>query len=110
MKYKFPRKITIGDTDFDVIYDKKEGGGEFSFAFKNERAFLKIGTRELKTNPHRFLAIVIHELKEMIQVEQGVRFNRNDEHSANSLEFHYTHKEHTDLCSRLAGLLTQFIK
>ena len=54
----------------------------------------------------RVLSILIHELKEIIHVEQGTRYDRNDEFKA--YEFHYTHKEHTELCSRLAGLLSQF--
>ena len=51
---------------------------------------------------------ILHELKEIIQIEQATRFKRIDE-SCN-YEFHYSHKEHTELCSRLAGLLSQFIK
>ena len=110
MKFKFPKKITIGDTEFDIKYDPKSTSGEFSYPFEGKRGFVKIGTESLKSNPTRFVTILIHEFKEIIQVEQSTRFNRNDDHGANSFEFHYTHKEHTDLCARLSGVLTKFIQ
>lgn len=110
MQFKFPKKIMIGDVDFRITYNRKEGGGEFGYPWKGKRAFIKLGTRDLKTNPTRFFNVVMHELKEIIQQEQNVRYLRPDEHGDNSYEFHYTHKEHTDLCARLAGLLTHFIK
>jgi len=108
IQYKFPKKIIIGDIEFEMRYDNKRNGGEFSYPYKKDKGFIIIGTSDLKINPPRFLAILIHELKEIIQVEQSTRFDRCDE--AKNYEFHYTHKEHTDLCARLAGLLTQFIK
>ena len=50
----------------------------------------------------------IHELKEAIQIEQGSHYNRS--HESHSYEFHYSHKEHADLCARLAGLLGNFLQ
>ncbi len=110
IQYKFPKKITIGDIEYDITYDKENDDAEFSYPFKKKRGFIRFGTECIKTNPTRFINLLIHEFKEIIQVEQSTRYSRRDEHSANSFEFHYSHKEHTDLCARLAGLLTQFIK
>ena len=102
------KKIVIGDTEFQVKWDKKIGGGSFHYPRENEKAEIVIGMIEEKINPIGILNIIIHELKEIIQVEQRTRYDRQDENRA--YEFHYTHKEHTDLCSRLAGLLVQFYK
>jgi len=101
------KKITIGSTDFDIIWDKKTSSGSFSYPDK-KKAFIKIGVEDHKINPLRTFEIIIHELKEIIQLEQSTRYGRADE--ARNYEFHYTHKEHTDLCSRLAELLNKFIK
>ena len=106
-KFKFIKSITIGSTVFDVIWDKKQGGGELSYPYGNERGYIKIGTYYLKTSPTEVLDSIIHELKECIQIEQSTRLKPN--HDATSFIFHYTHREHDDLCARLAGLLTQFL-
>lgn len=110
MKFKFPKKIMIGDTLFHITYDKKTNGAEFQYPYKGEKAYINIGIRNIKVNPTRVLSMIIHELKEIIQIEQVVRFDRRDEHSDNTYEFHYSHKEHSDLCSRLGGLLDNFIQ
>lgn len=108
MKFKFPKTITVGDTIFEIKYDKKSTGGSFIYPRKNKKGLITIGVETIKTNPNRFLNVVIHELKEIIQVEQDTRLYRNSEE--NSYVFHYSHAEHTDLCARLASLLTLFIK
>lgn len=109
MKFKYPKEIIIGETKFEVKYSKKVSGGEFQYPWKGKRGYIKFGIADIQVNPIRHLAVIIHELKEIVQIEQSTRYTRRDEHSDNSYEFHYTHKEHTDLCARLAGLLTHFI-
>lgn len=110
MKIKKIKKIVIGDTLFFLKWDKKKDGGEFSYPWgeNKKRGLIRISIVDEKVNPIGVLNIIIHELKEIIQVEQRTRYERGDENKA--YEFHYTHKEHTDLCSRLAGLLNEFIK
>jgi len=109
MKIKKIKKITIGDIVWNIKWDKKEDGGEFSYPWgqKKKKPFIRISVVQEKVNPVSVLSILIHELKEIIQAEQCVRYKRTDERDV--YEFHYTHKEHTDLCSRLAGLLSKFI-
>jgi hypothetical protein len=110
MKINHIKKILIGDTMWEVRWDKKKTGGEFSYVWpeKKIKPFIRISVKEEKLNPIATLNIIIHELKEIIHVEQATRFKRSDEGDA--YEFHYTHREHTELCSRLAGLLNEFIK
>jgi len=104
MKLKFPKKIRIDEMVFIVKYDKSDGGG--SFSYKN--CEIKIGIKDHLKCPTSVLATIIHELKEIIQVNQTVRYDRKDIDS--DYLFSYTHKEHTDLCYRLSGLLDYFIK
>lgn len=104
MKLKFPKKITVGDVVWKIKYDKKQGGG--SFEYKNH--ILTIGTRYYKEQPTRTLNVIIHELKEIIHIEQDTRFEKG--HSENDWFFAYDHQQHTDIVRRLAGLLNEFIK
>ncbi len=107
MEFKFPRKIIVGDIVFKMKYDKKMDGAEFKYPEGKTPGLVTIGMRDFEGNPLTFLNYVMHEFKEIIQIEHGARlFNR----TTDSYEFHYTHKEHTDVCSRLAGILNQFIK
>ena len=105
MKLKYPKKIKIGSTNFIMKYDKKGSDGEFSYDYKGKPAFIRIG---IDCGISRQLEIFIHEVKEIINFEQGVRLD--DPTVRENYIFVYHHKEHTDFCSRLAGILTEFIK
>jgi len=105
MKFKYPKKILIGSTEFDIKYDKKQGGGEFSYPHGNKRGYIRIGIRDSEAS---MLDTFIHEVKEIINSEQGVRLYNPTCHE--EYKFHYNHSEHTDFCARLAGILNQFIK
>ena len=107
MKFKYPKQITIGDSVFHIKYDSKYGGGNFNYPSAKKRGLIRIGTSNIKTNPIRVLNIFMHEVKEIIHVEQATRYDRNDN---GEYEFHYTHKEHTDLVARLAAAVDAFIK
>jgi len=104
MKLKFPKKIQIDDVIWNIKYDKKEAGGSFNY----DKHLLKIGTKLYKEQPIRTFVVIIHELKEIIQVQQTTRFLRDDCDS--DYIFVYDHRQHTDFCYRLAGLLNNFIK
>ena len=108
MKYKYPETVLIGDTNFVITYDyTSHDGASFVYPTKEEPGKIIFGMEEHKTHPEQFLSFLIHELKEIIQVEQSTRlFNRGKD----NYEFHYNHSEHSDLCCRLSGLLTQFIE
>jgi hypothetical protein len=111
MKLKFPKKIKIGDQYYLVEQDPKRNGGEFYSYDENKKKItagkIIIGTKLLKVYPAHILCTIIHELKEIIQNDQYVRYQRPD--ASDSYEFHYTHREHAELCEILAGLLDEFI-
>ena len=105
MEYKYPKKITIGSIVFKIYYSKKEGSSHVGYKsdkkHKGPHIFFGLGS------PDSFLDLVIHELKEIIQIEQDTRMNKRNE---GACLFHYNHTQHEQLCSTLAGLLTKFIK
>lgn len=105
MRFKYPKQIMIGATIFKMIYDKKGNGGEFAYPWKNKTAFIRLGMNATKL---RILEVFIHEVKEIINYEQGSRLE--DTTVAANYHFHYEHKQHSDFCARLAGCLEQFIK
>jgi len=105
MQFKYPKTLLIGSTLFYMRYDKKSANGEFAYPFKCKKGFIRIGTN---CDNLRILDIFIHEVKEIINYEQGIRLD--DPTSDRNYRFVYEHKEHTDFCARLAGALYQFIK
>ena len=108
MKYKYPKSIAIGDTKFKIIYDyESDSGAKFSYPVNGKRAFICFDMKHHKKNPEQFMNILIHELKEIIQIEQSTRMWRR---GSDNYEFHYNHSEHTDLCGRLSRAILKFIK
>lgn len=105
MKFRRIKKIQIGGVEFDVKWNKDNPGGKFHFPSGDRRGEIEIGTMLFKTNPLGVLDVIIHELKEIIQEEQGARWSNNG-----AEEYHYNHSKHTDFCSRLARLLPKFVR
>jgi hypothetical protein len=104
MKFKFPKKIVVGDVVWKIKYNKTNAGGSFEY----DNHTLTIGTKYSQKNPTRTLNSIIHELKEIIQVENDTRLERGN--NISDYVFVYDHRDHTDICRRLAGLLDEFIK
>lgn len=104
MKLKFPKKIMIGDRIFKVKTDRKEGGGSFSY----DKHEIIIGTKHLKKQPQAVLNVIIHELMEIICVEEDTRLDKGNNYA--DYVFVYDHQQHTDIVRRLAGILNEFIK
>lgn len=113
LKLKFPKTIMVGSVEFLIETNNKRTDGEFFYWDKDrktkkmKKGKIIIGTELLNVNPVSVLEVIIHELKEIIQAEQRVRFTRPD--TKGEYEFHYNHRHHTDLCGRLAGLLSKFL-
>lgn len=104
MKLKFPKKIRIDETVWTIKYPKDTNAGTFDWG----KCELSIGIKDYPAQPTLVLHVIIHELKEIIHVQQATRFDRPDVDS--EYIFVYNHANHTDLCYRLAGLLDNFIK
>lgn len=108
MKYKYPKKVTIGSEEFKVIYDKNIGGGEFSLSWEDKEAYIKIGMKHHKGSDLNFINIVLHEITEIVHVVLGTRFKAPDNDS--NYHFCYNHREHTTACEMISSVLKQFIK
>ena len=107
MKLKYPKKVTIGAYEFEMVYDKKTGGGSFELPYKGKHGKITIGTRDANKDPGDFLSILIHELTEVIHVTLAQRFTHADTNY--DYLFCYRHQGHTAACNLLAGVLKQFI-
>ena len=107
MRLIYRKKIRIGAITFRILYDPKSDGAEFSYPTKKRKAFIRIGTLYAKTAPAYVFGLILHELKEILQIEQSTRYFHPGEWV---WSFHYNHSEHTALCCQLAGLLEQFIE
>lgn len=101
MKINQINRIRVGSTDFKIVWNKSVDGGAFSYKDKK----LTIGIKNRTTV--EIFNTIIHELKEMIHIEQWTRFD--DGSASGQYLFVYNHDRHDELCSRLAGLLEQFI-
>lgn len=108
MKFKFPKKVMIGDAVFEVKYDKTKGGAEFCLGWEDEKPNIIIGMKHYKSDEGDFLNKIIHELTEIIHVTLNTRYRSPDNDT--NYHFCYHHKEHTTACTMLAGLLREFIK
>lgn len=100
MKLRKLKKITIGDTDWTIEWNKKIGGASFNYVKKKMVIGCKCGDLPA-------IGSLLHELKEIINVEQGVRYINHPD--SDNFYFFYSHDQHNDLCARLSGLLSQFI-
>lgn len=69
MKYKYPKKIVLGCTEFDIKYDKKSLGGSFHYPSDKKRGLITIGIENNKTDPLDFLNVVTHEISEILHIE-----------------------------------------
>lgn len=108
MEYKYPKKIIIGSTVWNIKYDKnKDDGARFQYPSKGREALITFGMADHKEDPLGFFMCVLHELTEIAYEEQCVRFWSR---GTGAYEFHMDHRHFTLSCSMVAGLLSQFIK
>ena len=99
MKIRRIKKIRISDIEYKVEWKK----GTYNAGFDMKKKLIEIGT---EGDEVQMLAIIIHELKEILHIEQSSRYvTRHDD----SYIFVYDHGKHEEICNRLAGLLNEFI-
>jgi hypothetical protein len=100
MELRKLKKINIGGNEFSIKWNSRETGARVSYSNK----IIEIGTM---LGTIATLEALIHELKEIIQIEQANRYERLG--TRNQYYFFYDHAAHADLCARLAELLNRFI-
>jgi len=106
LKFKIPKKITIGNQDFRVVQNKNQAGGWFDC----QESVIGIGTRDIKTCPDRVFDFLVHEISEIIHV--NVVLTRYNDHSAgDDYKFFMNHKQfqtHNSILSHV--ILNQILK
>ena len=113
MEFKFPKKLEVADTIFEIKYDKTQpvGSGSFGYGMDGNPAYLKFTIKYIDKYPLRFLTILMHELMEILHVEDNTRLYRSDaKNDIASYIFVSDHDQFSDRCCRLSGLLSKFIK
>lgn len=102
MKLKRIRKIRINCLVFNVVWSNKFSGGSFDYGTKK----IYFGTK--RKNEEEIFESIVHELMELVAVENHTRLRRPDCDS--DYIFIYDHRQHSTMMLALAGLLCQFIK
>ena len=104
MKLKLIKEVTFLSSRFNMVYDKTSSGGSFSYATRE----IKIGTKNLKSDPAFVLSIISHEIMEAILVSMGARWDntRVEEY----YHFHFDHQTFEDMINVHTQVLIQFIQ
>lgn len=95
------KKITIGDVDYTVEWDKTHSGGSFNFGTK----IINIGT---SNGELRAFSVLLHEIQEIILENLNARYD--SPHCSSDYLFSFHHDKFTTLNEQLAGILSKFIK
>lgn len=101
MKIRKIKKLRMGSTDFDVIWDKNIDGASFSFATRKIVFGLK------NTSQLELFMLICHEVWELVAVTMHVRLYRPD--VEDDYIFVYDHRQHTAMTDLFAGAVAQFL-
>ena len=103
------RKIDILGRTYDVVWNKEAAAAGASFCINDEDLGnrITIGYFNMEDNKVAILALIMHEIKEIIQIMQGVRLATNIN---TGYTFVSNHDQHELLCKLLAEAVAKFIK
>ena len=101
MKLKRIKKLRVNSYNFNVVWDKKLGGGSFDY----DKQEIRIGMKDAD-DAEQFM-ILLHELEELAAVEVMVRFRRPD--CDGDFIFCYDHRQHDIKSNLTASWLMQFL-
>lgn len=98
---KFPKSLIIGGVKWKIVFDRKITGGEFRW----HNHIIKI---EAKYSDERKWQVLIHEIAEVIMVNNTMRFQKNFTHIGNGdYLFNFDHDRFEIFTDELAGILRQ---
>jgi len=101
MRVKRLKSIKINSYRFSIEWDKKSGGGWFSFHKKK----IKIGIEG--NNEDVIFMILCHELMEICAIEMNVRLNRPD--CDGDFIFVYDHRQYDTMINMFSALIALFV-
>jgi len=102
MKLKYPKRISILNTTFKIIYSKEKRGGWFDFGDR------EIGIGTSYNNASEIFNIISHEILEICMVKLGVRYD--DPSVFENYKFVLDHKEFETVNKLYSSIITKFIK
>lgn len=101
MKIKRIQSLEVNCYKFKVKWDKTKGGASVDYT----DTIITLGTYKL--NDKEILALVCHELMEIVAIETNVRLRRPD--CGSDYIFVYDHRQHDSMMTMFSGLLSKFI-
>lgn len=101
MKIKRLKRVKINCFWFDIVWNKKHGGGHFNYSDRE----IEIGTKG--NSEPVILMVLCHELMEICACEMNVRFKRPDVDS--DYIFVYDHRQHETMMNMFSGIVAQFV-
>lgn len=103
MRIKLIKSVLIGHHQFTVKYDKKSGGGYFSF----EDRIIVVGIQHIENDPISVVGVLMHELMEVICCITNTRYS--DWGTMKDFKFFMTHKEFQTNMEMFTQALSNFI-
>ena len=101
MEIKRIEKFYSQTVEWDVRWMPRSRGGGFDW----DKGVLKIGCQGA---PKEVFDVILHELVELVALELHIRYDRPD--CDTDYLFVYDHRQHTMMCTVLAGYLAQFLE
>jgi hypothetical protein len=103
-KMNIPKTLIIGGVKWKIILDNKTSGGNFKWYSHT----MKLDRR---ASDDRKFQILIHEIAEIILVNNTMRFQKNFEEVSNGdYLFNFNHDQFAIFTDELSGVLRQFTK
>lgn len=104
MEIKFIKSVEILSSNFRIVWDKKNDGGNFSWS-KGE---IVIGIKSVKTDPIYTFSIISHEVMEVILSGMGARFDSS--RTGENFLFNFDHQTFENAIQIHTQTLSKFIK
>lgn len=103
MKLKFPKKVSIGNYNFKVVYNDKTCGGSVDF----DLGIIEIGTAYLDKHPNDVFDTICHEVSEVCHTELHTTYQ--DGSVLGNYKFFMDHKEFSNHNSLFCKAIQNFI-
>ena len=103
-KLKFIKEVEILSCKFNVVWDKTNNGGSFSWADNN----ITIGIKSYSKDPLYTMSILSHEIMEVILVGMGGRFD--NARTRDNYLFNFDHQTFENAIQLHTQVLNKFIE
>jgi len=98
------KKIEILSSNFDVIWDKTNDRGSFSWS----KSTITVGCKSMHKDPLYTFSVLSHEIMEAILVGKGCRFESG--RTGDNFLFNFSHQEFENAIQLHIQAITKFIQ